>query len=288
MKFGMIESMCDPGHYIPMAERLEKRGWDFMYVPDSICYPKEALDDQYPYHEGREFLDGKQFLEPFSLIPALGTVTEKLEFATDVLKLPIRHPTLLAKQINTVAVMTAGRFRLGAGLSPWVEDFAVTDTDWDTRGPRMDEMIDILRGLMTGEYFEYHGKHYDLPAIKMSPVHDKPVPILIGGQSKPALRRAARTGDGWISAGSSLEELEDMMGRLRGLLKDAGRSEEGFEFHIMAPTDDYSADGMRRLRDLGATHVILWPRNPYVEPDCPLERKLDFIDSIADEVISKL
>jgi len=288
MKFGMIESMCDPKHYVPMAQRLEERGWDFFYVPDSICYPKEARPEQYPYHGGREFLDGKAFLEPFSLVPALGLVTERLEFATDVIKLPIRHPTLLAKQVNTVAVMTNERFRLGVGLSPWYEDFQVTDTDWDTRGPRMDEMIEILRGLMSGEYFEYHGKHYDLPAIKMCPVPEKPVPILVGGQSKPALRRAARIGDGWISAGSSFEELEQMLGVLRGHLKDQGRSEESYEIHVMAPLDGYDLDGMRRLRDLGATHVIVWPRNAYEEPDCPLEQKLAFIDWMTEGVVTKL
>jgi probable F420-dependent oxidoreductase len=288
MKFGMIESMCDPKHYIPMVQRLEERGWDFFYVPDSICYPKEALDDQYPYHGGREFLDGKAFLEPFSLIPALGAVTERIDFATDVLKLPIRHPTLLAKQINTVAVMTDGRFRLGAGLSPWLEDFQVTDTDWATRGPRMDEMIAILRGLMTGEYFEYHGAHYDLPAIKMAPVPEKPVPVLIGGQSKPALRRAARIGDGWISAGGTLEDVEGMLTTLRGFLKEEGRNEEGYEIHVMAPFEAYTLEGARRLRDLGATHVILSPRNPYEEPDCPLEKKLGFIDAMTDTLVTKL
>ncbi len=288
MKFGMIESMCDPKHYVPMVQRLEERGWDFFYVPDSICYPKEAGSKQYPYHGGREFLDGKPFLEPFSLVPVLAAATERLEFATDVLKLPIRHPTLLAKQVNTVAVMTEGRFRLGAGLSPWLEDFQVTDTDWDTRGPRMDEMIEILRGLMSGEYFEYHGEHYDLPAIKMAPVHETPVPVLIGGQSHPALRRAARIGDGWISAGGSLEDLESMLGGLWGFLKEEGRSEEGYEIHVMAPFDAYTIEGIRSIRDLGATHVILSPRNPYLEPDCPLAKKLGFIDAMTDELVAKV
>jgi probable F420-dependent oxidoreductase len=289
MKFGLIESMCDPGHYLPLARALEANGWDFSYVPDSICYPREA-NDVYPYNEDgtRAFLDGKPFLEPFSLVPAMGAITQRLQFCTDVLKVPIRQPVLLAKSVTTVAVMTGGRFRLGAGLSPWPEDFAATGTDWPSRGARLDQMIEILRGLMTGEYFEYHGEHYDIPALKLCPVPERPVPILIGGHSLPALRRAARLGDGWIAAGNDLGELAGMLGGLRGLLREYGRKEAGFELHLMPPMDAHDLDSARRLRDLGATHAILSPRNPYVEADRPLAAKLDFVTRYADEVIAKL
>jgi probable F420-dependent oxidoreductase len=289
MQFGLIESMCDPAHYLPLAQSLESNGWDFFYVPDSLCYPREASDD-YPYNEDgtRAFLDGKPFLEPFSLVPAMGALTRRLRFGTDVLKVPIRQPVLLAKSVTSVAVLTGGRFHLGAGLSPWPEDFAATGTDWRSRGARLDEMIAILRGLMSGEYFEYHGAHYDIPALKLCPVPERPVPILIGGHSPPALRRAARLGDGWISAGSDLDELRAMLGTLRGLLRDAGRKEAGFELHLMPPMDAHDLDTARGLRDLGATHAILSPRNPYVEGDRPLSAKLDFVKRYADEVIAKL
>src|SRR6185503_6083705 len=98
-----------------------------------------------------------------------------LRFTTFVVKLPIRNPVLVAKSVGSVAVMTNNRFGFGVGLSPWPEDFQVTGTEWKTRGKRMDEMIEIIRGLTTGNYFEYHGKHYDLPSIKMCPAPTKPV-----------------------------------------------------------------------------------------------------------------
>src|SRR5262249_21612600 len=155
--------------------------------PDSICYPRDASDN-YPYNDDgtRAFLDGKPFIEPFSLVPALGAITERLRFATDVVKLPIRHPVLLAKSVTSVAVLCGERLSLGAGLSPWPEDFAATGTDWASRGARLDQMIEILRGLMTGEYFSYRSAHYDIPALKLCPVPSKPVPILVGGHSPPA------------------------------------------------------------------------------------------------------
>jgi probable F420-dependent oxidoreductase len=288
MRFGLIESMCDPGHYVPLARTLEENGWDTFYAPDSLCYPREALPNQYPYYESREFLEDAPFLEPFSLIPALGAVTERLRFATDVLKLPVRPPVLVAKQVASVAVMTGGRFSLGVGLSPWVEDFQVMGSDWKSRAPRMEQMIEILRGLLSGEYYEFHSEYYDLPAIKLCPVPEQPVPILIGGHAPPALRRAARLGDGWISAGSDFAALEEMLRTLRRLLAERGRDAARFEIHAMAPPEAYALAGARRLRDRGVTHAIYSPRNPYLDGDKPLAFKQDFVKRLGDEVLTRL
>ncbi len=147
MRFSYAESMCDPAHYAPLAQAAEAAGWTSMIVPDSLCYPKES-DSRYPYTPDgdRHFLEDKPFIEPFSLIPALGAVTTRLRFTTFVVKLPIRSPVLVAKQVMSVAVLTGDRFGFGVGLSPWPEDFVVTGTDWKTRGARMDEMIEIIRG----------------------------------------------------------------------------------------------------------------------------------------------
>ena len=161
MRFSYAEALCDPAHYLPLARAVEDAGWDTFIVPDSICYP-EVSDSKYPYTPdgNREFLEDKPFIEPFSLIPAMGAVTSRLRFTTFVVKLPIRQPVLVAKSVASVAVMTQGRFGFGVGLSPWPEDFVVTGTDWKTRGKRMDEMIAIVRGLLRGGYFEFEGTHY--------------------------------------------------------------------------------------------------------------------------------
>src|SRR6476659_9077155 len=102
-----------------------------MVVPDSSCYPLHA-SGRYPYTPdgGREFLEDKPFIEPFSLIPALGVVTTKLRFATFVLKLPVRHPLLVAKSATSVAVLTGDRFDLGIGTSPWPEDYKLCGQEW--------------------------------------------------------------------------------------------------------------------------------------------------------------
>ena len=220
------------------------------------------------------------------LIPALAAVTTRLRFHTFVVKLPIRQPVLVAKQAASVAVLSGNRFGFGVGLSPWPEDFVVTGTEWRARGKRMDEMIDIMRGLWTGEFYEHHGEHYDLPAVKISPAPTEPIPLLIGGQTDAALRRAARVGDGWMHAGmGDGSDLGAHLDRLNELRTEHGRAGDPFEVHVIS-LDGYSVDGVKRLEDLGVTDVIVGFRDPYTMPDTDLQPKLDALRSFADTVIA--
>jgi probable F420-dependent oxidoreductase len=288
MRFSLVESMCDPAQLPPLARAAEAAGFATFLVPDSICYPEVAVG-RYPYNAdgSREFLDDKPFLEPFSLIPALAAVTGRLRFATYVLRLPVRNPVLVAKSAASVAVLSGNRLALGVGLSPWVEDFQVCGQDWKSRGRRMDEMIEIVRGLVAGGWFAYRGAHYDLPRIKISPVPSRPIPILIGGHSEVALRRAARLGDGFMHAGLDAGEQRALLRRLRALLQEHGRGGEPFEVHA-APLGVTGLDGFRELEELGVTDCIVGPRNPYDEDQMTLEQKLAFVQGFADQVIAKL
>jgi probable F420-dependent oxidoreductase len=282
--------MIDPQLYPALAEAAEDAGYSSMVVPDSICYPLEA-DSKYPFNPdgSREFLEDKPFIEPFSLIPALGAITEHLRFITFVLKLPIRHPVLVAKQATSTAVLTNGRLGLGVGTSPWREDYDILGVPWERRGKRMDESMEILRGLMAGGFFEYHGEIYEVPSIKISPVPAQPIPLLVGGHGELALRRAAIMGDGWLHGGGDLSELPGMITRLHELRREHGTDHKDFEIHVIS-TDAYSPDGVARLEEAGVTDVIVGFRWPYhVGPD-PEEigAKLSALRRFADDVISRV
>jgi probable F420-dependent oxidoreductase len=288
MRFSYAESMVEPSQYFTLAIEAEKAGFTSFTIPDSIVYPEHS-DTKYPYYgDGdRTFLEDKPFIESFILIPALAAVTERLRFTTFVVKLPIRQPVLVAKQAASIAVLSGGRFGFGVGVSPWPEDFAATGVPWKGRGKRMDEMIEIMRGLWTGGFYEFHGEHFDVPSLKICPVPDGPIPILIGGHSDAALRRAARLGDGWMHAGGDPADLDRYLARLAELRKEYGREGEPFEIHVIS-LEGFTVDGARRLEDRGITDCIVGFRNAYEPDNVPLQQKVDAIRGFGDSVIAKL
>ena len=290
MRFSYIESMSNPANFPALARAVEEAGYDSFAVPESICYP-EVSDSTYPYTPdgNRNFLEDKPFIEPFCLVAALGAVTTRLRFITFVVKLGVREPVLAAKTATSLGVLTDNRFRFGVGLSPWPEDFAICNQPWQGRGRRLDEMIDIIRGLGSGDFFAYKGEFYDLPSIKMCPVPTEPVPILIGGHADPALKRAARVGDGWIHAGGDPTELAKMITRVKELLREYGREKEPFDILAASP-DGFTLDGIKRLQDLGVTDLLVGFRDTYAlaQDTETLQDKLDAINMFADGVIQKV
>lgn len=288
MRFSYAESMIDPAQYVPLAIAADQAGYTSFTIPDSIIYPRES-DSRYPYTPdgNREFLDGKPMIDPFVLTATLAAVTERLRFTTFVVKLPIRQPVLMAKQAMSLAVMTGERFGFGIGLSPWPEDYAVTGTEWKARGRRFDEMIEIIRGLETGEYFEYHGEFYDFQSIKMCPAPRKRIPLLIGGHADAALDRAARLGDGWMHAGGDGGDLKVYLEKLNAYREQHGREREPFEIHVIS-MDGFTIDGVKRLEDLGVTDTIVGFRNAYQKDETTLEQKIVALRRFAENVIHKL
>lgn len=288
MRFTYAEAMTDFRYYIPLAKAVESAGYNAMTIPDSIAYPFES-DSKYPYTSdgNREFLDGKAFIETFILAAALGAVTSTLRFNFSVLKLPIRPPALVAKQVGSLAALTDNRVGFGVGTSPWPEDYELLGVPFAKRGKRMDECIAIIRGLTTGDYFEFHGEFYDIPKTKMTPAPTQPIPILIGGHADAALKRAARA-DGWMHGGGNPEELDRLIARIKQLREEEGKT-GFFEIHVIS-VDGFTVEGVKRLEDKGVTDVIVGFRIPYImgEDIEPLETKIRNLEAFAENVIAKV
>jgi len=287
MRFTYAEAMTDPKFYIPLAKAADEAGYHGMTIADSVAYP-EVSDSKYPYTEdgNREFLDGKSFIETFALIGALSAVTTRLQFNIFVLKLPIRPPALVAKQAGSLAALFDNRLNLGVGTSPWPEDYEIMGVPFARRGKRMDECIDVVRGLTSGDYFEYHGEFYDFPTFKMTPAPTKPIPILIGGHADAALRRAARA-EGWMHGGGDPEELDRLIGRVKQLREEEGKTGP-FEIHVIS-VDGFTLDGVKRLEDKGVTDVIVGFRIPYImgTDTESLDTKIRNLERFAENVITK-
>jgi alkanesulfonate monooxygenase SsuD/methylene tetrahydromethanopterin reductase-like flavin-dependent oxidoreductase (luciferase family) len=288
VRFTYAEAMTDPSYYIPLAKAAEAAGYHSMTIPDSVAYPFES-DAKYPYTPdgNREFLDGKSFIEAFVMAGALCAVTTTLKFNFFVLKLPIRPPALVAKQAGSLAALFDNRLGLGVGTSPWPEDYELMGVPFAKRGKRMDECIEIIKGLTTGEYFEFHGEFYDIPKTKMTPAPNKSIPILVGGHADAALRRAARC-DGWMHGGGDPAELDRLLKRLNQIRDEEGHSGP-FQIHVIS-VDAFTSDGVKRLEDKGVTDVIVGFRIPYITGSDtePLDNKIRNLESFAEKVIAKL
>ena len=288
MRFHYAESMTTVANMLPLARAAEEYGYAGFAIPDSLIYPK-ASDTTYSYTDdgGREFLENKPFVESFILAAAIGAATTRLELTTNVVKLPVRPPLYSAKLAASVAALTNDRFNFGVGLSVWPEDYAVMGVPYEKRGKRFDECIAIVKGLCAGGYFEFHGEFYDIAPVKLNPVPSKPLPILIGGHSDAALRRAARH-DGFMFAGGGVDVLKPMVDAINNYRAEAGTADKPFRLFATA-MGPITPDTVREMADLGVTDMPVSFRNLYaVEEDSqPLSDKLDDMKRFADTMIAK-
>ena len=290
MRWTVAFPMFVPDHLVPMAIAAEANGFDTITVPDSVFFP-ERVSAEYPYSkDGNRFWGPETpFVDPFVAISAMTAVTERVRFLTNVVKLPIRDPLMVAKQLSSMAALSHDRVGLGVGLSWIPEEFAWTHTEMRTRGKRADEMIEILRLVCGGggpQWVEYHGQHYDFDRLMMAPAPDRPVPIYVGGLSEPGLRRAARLADGWISVQNTTAEIVGAIDDLGKYRREYGREDLAFEVNALA-TDAFDLDGYRRLADAGVTELQAVPWYFYGGGPDDLSVRLDSLARFADTIITK-
>ena len=153
----------------------------------------------------------------------------------------------------------------------------------------MDECMDILRGLTSGDFFGYDGEFHSFPPLKQCPAPTEPIPLLVGGHSDAALRRAVLKGDGWMHAGGDGDELDRLLTRLAEIRAEEGDTRSDFEVHVIS-FDAYTPDGVKRLEDRGVTDCIVGFRVPYIKgPDTePLEDKVRHLERYAEDVIARV
>ncbi len=286
-QFSVAFPMIEPSHFLPLAQAAEGVGFDSVAVPESVFFPEDVSAD-YPYTpDGSRFWPSETpFLDPFVAIPAMAAVTETLRFYTNVLKLAIREPLLVAKALMSAAVLSGDRVGVGVGLSWIPEEFEWLHQDMRTRGRRTDEAIEILRLVSSGEFEEYHGTYYDFGRLMIRPAPSSPPPIYVGGLSDAGLRRAARLGDGWISVLNSTPEISEIVPKLSDLRREAGREDRPFEIKVIA-SDAAGYDDFRRLADIGVTDIMVCPWYFIPGDVAALDHQVAGLEHFAETVITR-
>jgi probable F420-dependent oxidoreductase len=286
VKFVIATAYCDPVHYCELARCAEACGYEAISVSDHVVVP-ETISSPYPYTpDGKpRFAPETPWPDPLVAIGAMAAVTTRLRFLTNVYVLPLRNPFIVAKALGTAAVISGNRVALGVGMGWMQDEFDLLQQPFARRGRRADEMIEVMRKLLTGEWVEHHGHFYEFDRLRMSPAPDDRVPLYAGGTSEAALRRAARL-DGWISELHRMEELAALVTRLRTLRAESERADEPLSV-FGSVLDARDLDAYRRLEEIGVTHVLTQPWVFYGR-ERSLEFQQDGLRRFADDVLAPL
>ena len=274
---------------LEFARRMEELGYDSLWVSDHVVMPRE-YESRYPYNpSGRLGWTDWPLLEPISTLLFVAAVTERVQLGTTVLVVPMRNPVLHAKMLATLDVLSGGRLIVGAGVGWLREEFEALDMPFDHRGARTDEFLDVMRNLWTKDDPSYEGRYYQLVNVACypQPVQQPHPPIWIGGNTDPALRRAARIGDSWHAAGATPEQIEEALPKLREYARAAGRDPRAVPVTVRtglpgAEEPDATLARLRRYQELGVTHMCLEPS--YRDMD----RAYATLERVAREVQPKL
>ena len=271
MRIGVAESFgTSPARNVEYVQEFavtaERLGFDSLWVPEHIVF-FDTYESRYPYNETGTLALGNEpgIFDPFPTLTAAGLATTTLEVGTSVLLIGERNPLLTAREVATVDQFTGGRMHLGVGVGWSSEEYDALGVPWERRGPRCDEYIEVMKLLWTTERTSFKGEFcaFENVAAYPKPVRTPHPPVLVGGNTPPALRRAARLGDGWFGWNLTLDELRDSITRLDGLLTDAGRPPTGdgdFVVQVGLPTagpPEDAAGYAKAAADLGVDRLVL-------------------------------
>ncbi|MEH6582738.1 MAG: TIGR03619 family F420-dependent LLM class oxidoreductase [Halioglobus sp.] len=253
MKYWQSLAFVEMDQMVELAQFCEEVGFHGVSYGDHLITTKEQVND-YLYQKSGNILwnPDTHWPDPWVITAALAQATTNLHFLSTIYILPMRDPLSAAKALSTAAYLSGDRVTLGSGVGWQKAEFDMVGQDFHTRGKRVDEMLEIIPQLMSGEMTEFHGKHYDLPPVQMSPGTRKPVPIMIGGYAPAAMKRACRF-DGWMATSHEEEEIYPLLDTMNGIREKEGTTDKPFD--IWTGVKNPGDGTHQRLAEAGVTMV---------------------------------
>ena len=259
MKIGVVfpqtEIGADPAVVAKFATTAESLGYDHLLAYDHVLGANTASrpDWQGPYTMN------SMFQEPLVLFAYLAGLTKTLEFASGVIILPQRQTALVAKQAACVDVLSDGRLRLGIGTGWNDVEYEALGENFNNRGKRSEEQIDLLRKLWADEAVTYDGEWHKITDAGLNPLPvNKSIPIWLGGMAPQVIDRVGRLADGWFPFAN--KDLANQIEQVREVARTAGRDPDSIGIECIVPTNT-DVDRLKSLQEIGVSHVAMVTMN---------------------------
>lgn len=275
MKFAVTFGQLNPRGWLEMAVAADQLGFESVWLPEHLVFPVEMRGQLVPGEEHPPVPPSTPVYEPGAYLSFLAAQTQHIRLGTFVYLLGIRHPFVGARSFATLDVLSGGRAEVGVGAGWMTTEWEAVGLDPRTRGRRLDEAIDVCKRLWTEEVVEHHGEFFDFAPVMFEPkpVQEPHPPIVVGGESDRALRRAATRCDGWIGMSHTPESVRPQVEQLRRYEEEEGRADRPVEVTVMGACA--TPDDAARWEAAGVDRLIVVPWNSSREAVAGLHRFAD-------------
>jgi len=282
MNFG---TCADPDITVQVAQYAEAAGFESVWTGEHIVLPRHPP-------EWFTMPSTLPFLDAVVAMTLLASNTTTLKIGSGILELPLHNPVVLAKQLASIDRISHGRLMVGVGVGYLEPEFKAVGVDLSDRAERMDEFIGAMRALWTMDQPEFHGRHVDFDGVD---AHPRPVdpagpPVIVGGLSGLARRRAIRSANGWFTYNTTPESIAEVLDVIGREMKEIDRPAELGPLELtLIPAGPFDRSVADRYEELGVDRVVVLPKpdaptdTPHVP--VPFDEIRHTIDTIAKEVI---
>ena len=262
MKFGMTLANTGPNiegdRAIAVAQAAEAAGFESLWTVEHVVVPA-GYETPYPYSEDGKMpgkRDDQDIPDPLIWMAFAAAATSEIKLGTGILIVPQRNPVVTAKAVASLDRLSGGRVLLGIGAGWLEEEFDALGVSFDQRGEMTDEFIEAYRALWFQDLPSYQGKHVSFSDVYCRPQPSGSVPILVGGDSKRAARRAGELGDGFFPASGDPEQMGELFQHARRCAEAAGRDPDALDFTVLGLA---TPKLIERYASIGVTRLVVPP-----------------------------